>query len=131
MSVEWLAQASDVAEQTLNEDKSNEYQILEFWDFNETALALIQTLKDTVAHSVNGQVDPEDFIQAAQNNLILSVTEDKFSFDQIQTISKSAYPSYLFALHVLKSRFLEGEEAIQRHPMLWGEYEWLVKHSNL
>jgi hypothetical protein len=122
----WLADAASVAEQVYSDDHSNETKILEFWNFNETAAALIQVLRDTIADSEDSKINVEEFYRHLGEDPSLQLTVENFTKTQIETIAKSAYPSYLFALHVLKNRFPAGEESIERHPFLWGEYQWII-----
>lgn len=126
----WLDDAANEATRIYDEDHRNEEDILEFWNFNETAQELVSALRE----AVNGGGTPnlEDFYKMVESNPKLNISPYTFTSDQINTIAKSAYPAYLFALYVLKAPFPDGEEAISRHPFLWGEYSWIMnKFSSL
>lgn len=120
----WLDEAATEAERVYDEDHKNEEKIIRFWNFNETAAELVTALRGVVSDS--GQANVEEFYKQIEENPKLNMTSYDFTSDQIKLIAKSAYPAYLFALYVLKAPFPDGEEAIARHPFLWGEYSWIM-----
>lgn len=121
----WLDDAATEAERVYDEDHKNEDQIVRFWNFNETAAELVSIMRDTIG-GADGKANVEEFYKQIEENPKLNISAYDFTAEQIKTISKSAYPAYLFALYVLKGPFPDGEEAISRHPFLWGEYSWIM-----
>jgi hypothetical protein len=121
----WLDDAATEAVRVYDEDHRNEEDILMFWNFNETAQELIESLRSVA--SEEGKPSVEDFYRVVEENPKLAISPYDFSPSQISMIAKSAYPAYLFALYVLKAPFPAGEEAICRHPFLWGEYTWIME----
>jgi hypothetical protein len=124
----WLDDAATEAARVYDEDHANEDQIIRFWNFNETAAELVSALRGVVTDS--GQANIEEFYKQIEDNPKLNISAYDFTTDQINMIAKSAYPAYLFALYVLKAPFPDGEEAISRHPFLWGEYSWIMSKFN-
>lgn len=118
------------AEEVFNADMANEFVVNQFWRFQDTARALVNALRKTVGQNEQMDLSDPNMIDAFYNEVgsdsDLDITIDNFSSEQIDIISKSAYPSYLFALYVIKGRFPKGEASIARHPYLWSEYEWIV-----
>jgi hypothetical protein len=124
----WLDDAATEAARVYDEDHANEQNIIRFWDFNETSAELVSALRDAVGEE--GQPNIESFYKKLEDNPKLNISAYDFTTEQINMIAKSAYPAYLFALYVLKAPFPDGEEAISRHPFLWGEYSWIMSKFN-
>jgi hypothetical protein len=114
------------AQETLDADYENEKNVLKFWNFQAAIEKVGKAIREAITNN-NGstQLDVQAYYDSMVSTGILKASRADFTFSQIETIAKSSFPAYIFAIYVCKGRFPEGEEAISRNLHLWNEYDYV------